>query len=60
MWNTQDLARDFQAVGMETFAFEAGEWEYNLTDEFYPEEMERFQGIPVKNLGVMAVKPVTQ
>jgi len=57
MWNTLDLARDFQALGFDTFSFEAGAWSFDLTDEFFPEEMAHFHGVQIKNLGVMAVLP---
>ncbi len=55
MWNTVDLARDFQALGFEVYSFNADYWLFDLTDEFYPEEMEQFRGIKIKNIGVMAV-----
>ncbi|CCO22241.1 methyltransferase domain-containing protein [Maridesulfovibrio hydrothermalis] len=55
MWNTLDLARDFQALGFEVYSFDAGYWTFDLTDEFFPEEMAQFQGLKIKNIGVMAL-----
>lgn len=54
MWNTLDLARDFQALGFEVYSFDAGHWNFDLTDKLFPEEMEQFQGLKIKNIGVMA------
>lgn len=56
MWNTLDLARDFQALGFDTFSFESGSWFFDLTDVFFLKRW-HFHGIQIKNLGVLAVLP---
>lgn len=58
MWTAEDLCLDFEAMGFSTEVFNGGKWPYDMTDEFYPTEMEQFQGVPIKNLGVIAMKPI--
>ena len=56
MWTDIDLAKDFKALGFDAYTFDAGEWQYDLRDEFYPEIESKYWGTPIKNLGVLAVK----
>ena len=56
MWTPEDLAKDFIALGFEAYTFDAGQWGFDLTDEFYPGTDEKYWGVPIKNLGVLAVK----
>ena len=51
-----DLAKDFKALGFDAYTFDAGEWQYDLKDEFYPELEPQYWGTTIKNLGVLAVK----
>jgi|TARA_R110000824_G_scaffold307678_1_gene495317 hypothetical protein len=56
MWTGGDLVMDFLALEFSAQQFDAGQWEYDLKDEFYPTFEATYQGIPIKNLGVIAIK----
>lgn len=56
MWTPEELARDFEAIGMRTSTFDAGSWRYDHLDPFFPEETRRCHGTPIQNLGVLATK----
>jgi hypothetical protein len=57
MWGAEELARDFRAVGFEATTFDAGAWGFDMTDELCPDEVHRYHGVPIRNLGVLAAKP---
>lgn len=56
MWSAEELRRDFERIGMATDTFDAGAWSFDLKDELYPDDCLPYQGIPIKNLGVIARK----
>lgn len=56
MWSAEELAKDFQAIGMRAEIFDAGSWSYDQLDLLYPEETRAYHGLPIKNLGVRAWK----
>lgn len=56
MWSAEELAKDFQAIGMRAEIFDAGSWPYDQLDALYPEETRAYHGQPIKNLGVRARK----
>ena len=56
MWTGGDLVMDFKAMGFDAQQFNAGFWDYDLTDEFYPLLDATYQKVQIKNLGVIAIK----
>lgn len=56
MWSAVELARDFEAIGFETSAFDAGTWTFDLPDGLAPAEVSRDHGKPIRNLGIRAVR----
>lgn len=58
MWTADELARDLGAVGFQTTTFDAGSWPFDMIDNLCPGDLERDQGVPIRNLGVLATKPL--
>jgi len=59
MWGVEELMEDFQAVGFSPVeSFDAGTWWFDMKDDLFPGELEKFWGTPIPNLGVAAWKPL--
>lgn len=56
MWTTEELIKDFKAIGMDAKSFDAGFWKYDLDDDILPEETKIDLGKRIPNLGVIATK----
>ena len=56
MWSADELARDFEAVGFEAQTFDAGSWVFDMDEDLHSEDCLRCHGVPIPNLGVIAVK----
>jgi predicted SAM-dependent methyltransferase len=56
MWSQEELIKDFQSLGMEAIGFDAGFWQYDVDDDFLPEETKKYFGKNIPNLGVIAKK----
>jgi hypothetical protein len=58
MWGVQELMEDFRAVGFAPAeSFDGGTWWFDMKDDLFPGELEKFWGVPIPNLGVSASKP---
>lgn len=56
MWDEEMLCEDFEALGYRTEGFDAGSWSFDLIDELFPQESQRYRGVQIPNLGVRAYK----
>jgi predicted SAM-dependent methyltransferase len=56
MWSEADLIDDFEAVGFFVKTFDAGYWNYDLPDEFFPESQSDYWNVHIKNIGIEAYK----
>jgi predicted SAM-dependent methyltransferase len=56
MWSEADLIEDFESVGFFVKTFDAGYWDYDLPDEFFPESQLKYWAIDIKNIGIEAYK----
>lgn len=56
MWSSEELVKDFEAIGMKAMIFDAGYWQYDVFDDILPEETEKDFGKFIPNLGVLAEK----
>jgi hypothetical protein len=57
MWSPEDLAHDLECLGFVARIWDGGHWPYDLHDELDPESTRPFQGVPIRNLLVEAIKP---
>ncbi|MDA1055358.1 MAG: hypothetical protein O3C40_33580 [Planctomycetota bacterium] len=59
MWTADELARDFESLGLQATMFDAGWWSFDMIDAFLPNELTAYHGVPIHNLGVVASKPMS-
>ena len=57
MWSGDELIRDFEYLGFHCSQFDAGSWSLDTNDEIVPDELARYRGVQIKNLGIRASKP---
>jgi hypothetical protein len=57
MWSAADMVAEFAARGFVASTFDAGHWPFDLVDDLNPDAFEPDQGVPVPNLGVVALRP---
>jgi hypothetical protein len=57
MWSAADMAAEFAARGFAASTFDAGHWPFDLVDNLDLRAFDPYQGVPIPNLGVVAVRP---
>jgi Methyltransferase domain len=56
MWSEDLLCEDLQALGYRVESFDAGTWSFDQNDELFPDETQRYHGVPIPNLGIRAFR----